>query len=348
MFLSLVFELLYVDFNSVTKPLIRFINFFTSFSMMALFIIVFKKDRVGLDKFIRHFVIVVTIFGIYQLIARVIGFPLGVLEHNQFRDFGYLSQATSFFREPRFYGAFLSVFLYVVLFYYKRKDRLILISLLVLSVFLTQSVTAFFLLVIVGLSYAFKNTNIMALFKIIGFSFVSVIALSYVEIFSARLNILLNIDFVNLFSYILDANLSQAPGNISEGSFRAICPSNAGCASTAGEMWYLIKVLATSPFVGYGVGYGFGDIYRVMALNGVTEFILRWGVLGIALFLLAISRNCRNKFRFVFVILAYMSALGNLGQPLFWCLISLIHIMHSRSFIHRAKTTFNRVKYSNG
>ncbi len=331
--LFFVFEVLFAEFNSMTKVSVRFLNFLTSFSMMALVVIYFKTHREKLDVFVRHFIIVVTLFGFYQLIARIFDLPFGILENNRFRDFEYISQTTSFFREPRYYGSFIAVFLYIVLFYYKRHDRLVLISLLVLSGFLTQSLTAYFLLLIVGLLYTLRKINIISLVKITALASLVVIALLQFENVTNRLIIISNTDYAEVFLYLLDSDVGQDV-DISGNLFGEICPVNAGCSSTVGEVGYLIQVLIHSPLFGYGVGYGFGDIYRVMALNGVTEFVLRWGVLGLALFFIAMFRNCKNKIRLFFIILAYMSALGNIAQPLFWSLISLIYIVHSGSLAH--------------
>ena len=68
-----------------------------------------------------------------------------------------------------------------------------------------------------------------------------------------------------------------------------------------------------------------------MALNGVTEIILRWGVLGFIFFILAILRKRENKIRLFVIVVAFLMALGNIGQPLFWVLLSIIYLSHNRS-----------------
>ena len=130
---------------------------------------------------------------------------------------------------------------------------------------------------------------------------------------------------MELFLYILDNDVDNLGG-----LYEGVCPSNSGCASTAGEVIYLIQVLKHSPLFGYGVGYGFGDIHRSMGLNGVVELTIRFGLLGFVLFFIAILKGNRNKFSLFIFILAYMSAYGNIGQAFFWILLSLIYIVHAK------------------
>jgi len=328
--LLFVFELLFANSNSIIAFLIRFINFTTSFFMMVLLVSYFRVRRDKLDNFVKHFVIVVTLFGMYQLIARAFDLPFGILEHNRFRDFGNISQLTSFFREPRYYGMFIGIFLYIVLFSYKGRHRMTLALLLILSGLLTQSVTAYIFLTSVILLYLFRSFGLrnMATSLLVVSIFASI--LLQFENFTNRLDLVLNTDFAGVFQYLQYENIGQdfnKSGNLFGGS----CAVNAGCVTIFGELGYLLQVLTHSPLFGYGINYSFGDIYRTMALNGITEIVLRWGLLGLAMFFAFILRKRKNKARLFAVVLVYVASFGNIGQPLFWFLLSLIYIIHSES-----------------
>ena len=323
-FLLFIIEILYVSTDSKIRVLVRFINFITSFSIMVLIAHCFIGRRTKFDNFVKHFVIVVTLFGLYQLIARPLDLPFGMLEHNRFRVYENISQATSFFREPRFYGMFISAFLYVVLFYYQARHRVALVFLLVLSGLLTQSVTAYALLAIVSLLYFFRKFSMLTMAKSLLISSILVVILFQNEDFINRIYLISSIDFAQMFEFLLNEDIGQDV-NITG----TACPVNSGCTTTFGELGYLLQVLNQSPLFGYGIAYSFGDIYRVMALNGIVEVTLRWGFLGLVMLFGIILRKRKNKVRLFAITLVYLVTFGNIGQPLFWFLLSLIYVAHT-------------------
>jgi hypothetical protein len=323
--LHFLIEVLYVDSNLVTAVLIRLLNFLASFSMMVLFIVYFSMHREKLDGFVGHFVFGITLFGFYQLIARNLNLPFGLLEHNNFRDFGSISQATSFFREPRFYGMFTSSFLYFVLFHYKNRYKSMLISLLVLSSLLTLSVTAYLMLSVVIMLYFFRNLSIRTVARGGLLSFIFLFTIMQFEPVSNRVSLISNIEYADAFQFIQTKNRGQGFG---------ACPTNAGCATIFGELGSLFEVLGQSPIFGYGARYSFGDIYRPMALNGVVEIVLRWGLLGLIMFFGFMLRKRIDRYRLFVFILFFLIGFGNIGQPLFWVLLSLVYIAHSKPILY--------------
>jgi len=332
-FLFAIIEVLYVDTDSMIRVLIRFINFIISFSIMVLIANCFIGRKRELDIFVRHFVVVVTLFGIYQLIARTFDLPFGILEHNRFRVFDNISQATSFFREPRYYGMFVSVFLYLILFYYKGLHRVTLTLLLILSGFLTQSLTAYFMLTSVLLLYLFRSFSMLNMAKYLLIASILVVIFLQNENVSNRIDLILNTDLAEVFQYLLYEDIGQ-DANRSGNLYGGACAVNAGCITIFGELGYLLQVLGQSPLFGYGIGYSFGDIYRIMALNGIVEISLRWGLLGLIMLFVFILRRRKNKARLFAITLVYMVSFGNIGQPLFWLLLSLIYIAHLGSLAY--------------
>jgi len=326
--LSFIFEVLYVNLDSAPKVLIRFFNSLVSFSMLLLVANYFITRKDELDSFIRHFVVIVTLFGLYQLIARILDLPFGVLEYNRFRDYGGMSQATSFFREPRYYGIFIGVFLYIVLFYYQSRYKACLIFLLVLSGLLTQSVTAFVLLVSILLLFFFRKVSFVSIAKGMLFTSVFLVVSLQFESVVSRIDLLLNSDYSKAFEFLLHENIGQG-ANKSNSFYGEICAVGAGCATSFGEAGYLLQVLEQSPLFGYGAAYSFGDMYRTMALNGIVEIVLRWGLVGLLMFFVFILRKRKNKGRLLVVVLVYLISFGNVGQSLFWLLLSLIYTVHS-------------------
>ena len=324
--LHFIIEMLYVDPNLIAGVLIRLLNFLTSLSMMVLIIVYFNMHREKLDGFVFHFVVMVTLFGFYQLIARILNLPFGLLEHNSFRDFGSISQATSFFREPRFYGMFIATFLYFGLFYYKSGYKSILILLLVLSGLFTLSVTAYLMLSVVLMLYFFRNLGIRSIVKAGLLSSMFFVALSHFEPVSDRLSLISNIEYADALQFIQMQNRGQGFG---------ACPVGAGCATIFGELGSLFEVLSQSPIFGYGVKYSFGDIYRPMALNGIVEVVLRWGLLGLIMFFGFMLRKRIDRYRLFVFILFFVIAFGNIGQPLFWVLLSLIYVAHSKPILYK-------------
>ena len=135
----------------------------------------------------------------------------------------------------------------------------------------------------------------------------------------------LNIEYADALQYIQSKNRGQGFGT---------CPTNAGCATIFGELGSLFEVLSESPIFGYGARYSFGDIYRPMALNGVVEVVLRWGLLGLIMFFGFMLRKRIDRYRLFVFILFFLIAFGNIGQPLFWVLLSLIYIAHSKPILH--------------
>ncbi|MDA9891480.1 hypothetical protein N9D47_02520 [Planktomarina temperata] len=325
-------EISYVDPNLITGVLIRLLNFLTSLSMMVLFIVYLRKHREKLDGFVGHFVVVVTLFGFYQLIARILNLPFGLLEHNSFRDLGSISQATSFFREPRFYGMFIATFLYFTVFYYKSGYKSILILLLVLSGLSTLSVTAYLMLSVVLMLSIFRNLRIRSIVKAVSLSSIFFFALlqfepvsNGIKLVSDRLSLISNIEYADALQFIQTQNRGQGIGD---------CPVNAGCATIFGELGSLYGVLSQSPIFGYGLKYSFGDIFRPMALNGIVEVVLRWGLLGLIMFFGFMLRKRIDRYRLFVFVLFFLIAFGNLGQALFWVLLSLIYIAHSKPILH--------------
>jgi hypothetical protein len=146
---------------------------------------------------------------------------------------------------------------------------------------------------------------------------------------SGRVQTLLSQDISEINSHLLSGDIRQGSQEKSQ-AYGGSCLVSAGCASTFGELGYAYKVMKDSPVVGFGIGYSFSNLKRSMALNGITEILLRWGLAGLIILLYLLMYGGANKKRLFIILFVYSLSFGNLGQPLFWLLISLIYTAHRR------------------
>jgi len=318
----------------------RFFLFFCCFSVMILMINFFstREQIQKLDSFITHIIIITTIFGMYQLIARQFGFPLGVLGEQKFREYGYITQCTSFFNEPRFYSSFLITLLYIILFIKSFKNQGLLLSMLVTSSLLTVSVTSYTMIFILLSAYLLlpvfqtkESETEVTKDRFSNFFRVLLIVIMMFSLFQTH----------KIVTKRFRTGFSEGSG-VKESLYLALTqnPShlyyhdlNRGSiyVSTFSELGFFVKTLRECPLFGYGIGYDNYELERTMALNAFTEITVRWGLVGlflfVYLFLWKSSKDIKaGRIVFVIFLILFCCGDGAIAKALFWFLIALLFI----------------------
>jgi hypothetical protein len=102
-----------------------------------------------------------------------------------------------------------------------------------------------------------------------------------------------------------------------------------GLISTYGELWFAASVIANEPLLGLGIGYDKIDLSRTMALNAFAEVVVRWGLVGLVLFVaLFLSEKRRyppaHLFGFIWFVAAYTTANGAISKAEFWAFLTVV------------------------
>lgn len=333
--INLLVSLYFVDnkFDTINK----FALFSSVYIVFLVLIISGEKYSSNEKLFIRTLntiVLIVTIYGIYQFIGRQLDWPFTFDESLRFRKFKVAGfyQASSFFEEPAFFSQFLITGLFIQLFILRFKYKLI-VLLLSFNVLFTLSVT-----------------GILSFFIILGAYFLTTVPLK-LTLTTSRQKIkkilLISSSLLLIFLFVLDSQIpSYVKGRIKR-SFVSdsqreylevqsklkgigIAYDVSGYLRVTNELKTFNQVLLSKNVLwGYGINYQDSLPERKMALNAITEIMVRWGLIGLFLFLTPIFNvinRSPNKFSTIlfFVLLFFID--GAIAKLVFWFLIALLLI----------------------
>ena len=103
------------------------------------------------------------------------------------------------------------------------------------------------------------------------------------------------------------------------------CESGSGCASIFLEILFFLYALDTSPL--WGLGLDYGGLPRTMTLNGISEIILKFGIIGSSIIFYSLSAGVPKGVMFPYIacIMCFLLSNGSLSQPYFWIWLTPIY-----------------------
>ena len=314
--------------------ILKFILFlFTFLSFLVLYSknIFFIGNSKQFEKIVNAIVLIVGIYGIYQFIGRQLGLPLTFNEILRYRNWkvGGFYQISSFFEEPAFYSQFLIIILYIHLFIFELR-YIKTVALIILSILMTISVTGIISMVLVLLLYYFSKIPARILITVSRkkILFISSALLGLFILILVLMNSKVG-NYINNRIQTTFVNNTEKQQLIDKQKVKggSVEYDKSGYARVVDEFKYLKETVVSRNFLfGFGVNYQYKFPNRSMALNAVTEFTLRWGLLGFILFLLpvffVISKHKASIYSLIFILL-YFTIDGAIAKLSFWLLMAL-------------------------
>jgi len=298
-----------------------------------------EGGRPRIRRFVLFVCVSMTLFGFYQVLARYFSLPLNALPGARFRAIGPLTQATSFLAEPRFYGIFLSVLLFVVLRTpYIR--RWYIIALLLAAAVMTASITAYGMVAAVIALHLLSRlrgrkgrqfplfTPPRVVVSVVTVAVVLVVGISFdlpgnvidrIEAASSQ------ISFQEQLSFALKTRPSHM---VATREVIELTPQRSVYLSVFGELGFIAHVLRTRPAFGYGLGASIQETQRTMGLNAFAETMVRWGLVGTIAFAVFVWRQAlrfggRRGIAFWCFVGIFLVAYGALPNLMFWVLLGI-------------------------
>ena len=309
MFLSSIITIVLYE-NSLGDSLLRYIVFLPGPLLAILIIKKYRMEPELLDFIMKTTIMFILLASFIQLLAGSLGIEIIEFEHYRKREY-IIPQISSIFREPRFMAAFM---LPLIIYFHITKNSVYFLLTIFLTV-LTQSVTGFaiaaILLTFLAIRvYGFLGIVVIVLSLLVIVSSYDFAALSRVMIFINDFD-----EYLQFIDYEKISHIDKIGHEYQSSIFY----------STVGELLFLIKVLVNAPILGFGIGYDKIEHARTMSLNGFTELIYRFGVVGALLFMGFIKSQLRdNKKIIVFTMLLFLISNGAIAKIEFWLAISLL------------------------
>ena len=113
--------------------------------------------------------------------------------------------------------------------------------------------------------------------------------------------------------------------------------------STFGELAFTLKALRERPIFGFGIGYDKKQLKRTMGFWAHTEFLIRWGIIGLSLFFLCCyyypnSNKMQRKLLFATLFVPFLSSNGSIAEPFFWLLLAIILVYRNHYMLAPRKS----------
>lgn len=320
---------LFLDPDLFATILLKLTLLITSFGVFAFVLI--SEDRYRLNptmllKLFNFIVLITCLYGIYQFFGRHFGWPFTFDAFLRFRNwtiFGFY-QVSSFFEEPAFYSQFLAVFLFIYLFFIPGiLKNIVYILLIIINMLFTLSVTGYVAFIIILLMWFFNDLFRLRIQKskvkerVVFLIFLLPIIMIIFQMTSGYLYIFERINKEVLINNQFDHK------------------SSSGGLRTLNEYQNIITILKSPKFFfGYGLNYQWehGELgTREMALNAVTEFVLRWGVVGTGLFFWGLFSEIfrydgRDKIAVLLFLCLFFQLDGAIAKVSFWLLLGLFFL----------------------
>ena len=329
----------------------RLVLFFVCYSLFLIILgrtnyFLIKKESMW--KCIRILVLCTCIYGVYQFIARLYDLPFSFTDtlRGQYYagDIRYI-RTSSFFEEPAFFCQFLITCLYIFLFIGRGKDKFVL-HLLVLNVVLSMSVSGYvcvfvlLLYVLTGRSRKIRGEMKTCFRKrhVVLLILIAVLLVSLIKPLQAGKRTIQR----------LRGELASWQAYQQAGQF--INPEQtSGGTRIYGEMRFILQTLEEKPLFGYGIDYDKTKMNRSMALNVLTEVMVRWGAFGLLLFCICIivekmRYRSKNDLSFIVFMFLFFVIDGAIAKPVFWFCLSLALLFRRIEYLSARKA--NRVEGS--
>ena len=294
--------ILYVIFNYIFRGCHNITSFLQTVYFLTLSLIAYRKELSGkFDGYCSLYQKIMTyisIYGIYQFVGRIFGFPLTDLILKDHMVTGYnwtnatyilgqtVYRSNAFFREPSYFGQMLaiSLILYMPIFFErKKKEKKVLLSIIIqgLAMITTLSGTGMFMLIISFAVYSCIMVKKRSFWrKIIPISVLAICVIIYVLIFTSFGNY-----FVTRLNELFVYNRDASSGFVRFRSWIIVVK----------ESWN------SNMLLGSGIGTGSDYIakytiqYFGMTLNGFARVATELGIIGIGLWCGMIISFLRKK-----------------------------------------------------
>ncbi len=329
--------------DSIFKYLLFLITYF-SFLIFLSQIPKIEKNKPEIERFINAIILFVGIYGIYQFVGRQFGLPFTLNDILRYREYkvGGFYQANSFFEEPAYFSQFLITMLFIQLFFFKARYVKICI-LIMINIIFTISVTGiasmFILIILFSISKIRINITRVVSRRIfrIGVLLITIITAIIILVVTSNVGSYIEKRIKN--SIVSKQTVEQLnKKQLKTGG--SVEYDRSGYERVVNEVNVATNTLA-SPYglFGYGIDYSRKLPDRKMGLNAMTEIIVRWGFIGLFLFLVPILLLLRNSphFRYLVLFLFLYSFIdGAIAKLSFWFLLSIILILAES---YKIKTT---------
>jgi len=287
-----------------------------------------KED---LNRFFIFIVFITTTVSFYQIIAQQYDISLAYSGMQSYRNYGFISQITGCFGEPRFYSIFLIGCLYVILFVRVEKNNAFLLFLILSCLFFTISLGGYIACIIMVSFYLSRglvtscriNKKIVILLAgcilLVGIFGHSTIDITFNRIGNS-LRLIKDIPFSVWLTEGYELNLIESQQISSNPSL----PKGSVVVSLISELSYFSYTLNERPLFGFGIT----SKVRSMGLNAFVEIIFRWGLVGFGLFLFMFyhrrNHSLKRNVQFSLFFVLFCTLDGAIAKPLFWLIMGLI------------------------
>ena len=313
------------NFFGVLLKQLLFTSSFFCFLLILSYEEYFKLNFNKLIRLLNVLIIIVCVYGIYQSIGRILHLPFTGDEYLRFRPnkIAGLYQISSFFEEPAFFTQFLICALFIHLLVIDEKHKKI-ILLIFINLLLTISLSAYFSIFFISFLWLFKSKIVNDLSRLKIKKYI----LSSLFIFLVIIILLLNTD-------LLKKNIERISSLVKIENFKSkkVTGDVSGKVRIFGEIETIKKVFQSNKYLfGYGLNFAKYLPNRTMALNAITELLMRWGVLGVIIILVAfffeLLNNRANFFFLLFFLILYFVIDGAIAKASFWTFIGLVFLFN--------------------
>lgn len=278
-----------------------------------------KLTKENLYKLLNKFFVISTVYAIYQYLGTTyFDWPLTGREVLRGRNIHYSGhQISSFFAEPAFYSAYLFTML-VIYVNSNLKYKIFYISLCLMALLLARSlggILASAIYLAIDIIINIKPARIkkqLLMTTVIATALIIAIAFKVTDYVERRLH---GEVFVNYQLIMTDRQSFNLKGSGQQRLIR--------------ELNQIYNVLLERPLTGYGISYNEVTYLRKNALNGFAEIIVRWGIVGVILFIFSLyacvnKYNRQTKMIFITYLTLYLFMDGGIGKPQYWVFIALV------------------------
>lgn len=311
--------------------LLRIFQFLSSALILFSAITIIQRDNANSLLFINFadkFLVLLIITAIYQLVARQILPDFSFSDFQSFRSFGWITQATSIYREPRGLVQFATVIFFCALNFKLPVNRVFWLLSSFLLIFFSFSLGGYFTLLIIIFVYSLKGRN--KALKILLSSIVLISLMSIPEV-NARV-----IELFSLFSEGALTNMFENAYKLNHVGYYSQYSKefteiygfsgNSSVVSVFSEISYLLHVTRTNFLTGFGLGIS----ERYTSLNVFVDIYSRVGLLGLCIIMIYFFRMFKTHRLQIIVFLIFWGAIdGALSKPQIWFPLALIYASYS-------------------
>lgn len=322
----------YSSFDRSTD-VIRSFQFLSSALILFSSVVIIDRSNKHALSFIRFtdkLLIVLIVVALYQIVMRQVLPDFSFSDFQSFRSFGWITQATSIYREPRGLVQVATVIFFCALNFKLPINRgFWLISSFFLILF-SFSLGGYFTLLVVIFVYSLGGNNKVT--KILFFLLVLVSLISIpevnarvMELFSlvsegALMNMVENAYKLNHIDYY--SQYSQEFSDIYGFS------GNSSVVSIFSEISYLLHVTK----INFLTGFGLGTSERYTSLNLFVDIYSRIGLLGLCFLIVCFFRMFKtHRMQIILFLIFWGSIDGALSKPQVWFPLALIYASYSYS-----------------